>query len=707
MRIPFTFGRLLCVAGATVLGLALAACGGSDEAAPIGASTVTVGAGGGTLDGPGGVQVVVPAGALTAPTALSAAQSSARAPALPPGSAEIGPMFALTPHGTTFATPASARVPYDASQLPAGETPVLMKTNGAQTGWDVVAGANVSATALEGAITGFSWTVVVVPPKLPTIAVQPAPRSLVEPAPATFAVGATGPTLSGLLSFQWKRNGVAIAGAIASSFTTGPTSVAGDDGAVFSVDVTNLAGTVTSSDATLTVTAGIVAPAITSPPASTTVAIGAAATFSVVAIGTTPSYQWQRSDDSGATYAEIPGAAASTYTVSAAAAGDDNARFVVRVFNAAGSVTSSAATLTVTAAPAAVLGRISAGGRFSLAVNAAGAAYSWGNDLASQLGDGAPDANRSVPGPLALTSVRSVAAGMEYHGVAVRSDGTAWAWGYRGNVDCAVGSVASAPIQLAGAANVVAASAGYDHTLLLRGDGVVLSIGCNHSGQLGRSGSPAPMTPAAAVAGLPPIVAIAAGDGYSLALDGSGRVWSWGRSDPGNRTGAGSSHVPGLPAGLTSITAIAAGAEHALALRSDGSVLAWGSNRNGRLGDGTEVARSNPTPTLLTSQITAIAAGGDNSLALRSDGVVLSWGINETGQLGSGSSTPGFRPQPGAVIGLTDVVAIACGAGPGHGLALRRDGSLRAWGYNNAGQLGDGTTTARLAPVAVVGLNLN
>jgi len=354
------------------------------------------------------------------------------------------------------------------------------------------------------------------------------------------------------------------------------------------------------------------------------------------------------------------------------------------------------------------LGRISAGGRFSLAVNAAGVPHSWGNDSASQLGNGAPDANRNTAAPFGtLTDVRSLSAGEEYHGIAVRNDGTAWAWGYRGNVDCAVGSVAASPFKVDYATDILAASAGYDHTLLLRSDGRVLSFGCNHSGQLGRPGLPPPMTPLAIVQGLAAnIVAVAAGDGYSLALDANGDVWSWGRSNPSDRSGGGGP-TPVRLAGLSNVIAIAAANAHALALRRDGAVLAWGSNRNGKLGDGTEADRVVPTPTLLTSQITAIAAGGDNSLALRVDGTVLSWGINETGQLGSGSASPGYRPTPAPVVGLADVVAVSCGFGPGHSLALRRDGSVWAWGYNNAGQLGDGTNTARLAPVVVPGLNLN
>lgn len=148
--------------------------------------------------------------------------------------------------------------------------------------------------------------------------------------------------------------------------------------------------------------------------------------------------------------------------------------------------------------------------------------------------------------------------------------------------------------------------------------------------------------------------------------------------------------------------------DHALALKSDGSVWAWGSNRNGKLGDGTEIDRPAPTATLLTAGVTAICAGGDLSLALRADGTVISWGINETGQLGSGSSSPGFRPQPAPVVGLATVVAIACGSTQlSHALALLADGTVRGWGRNGEGQLGDGSRNSPLAPVVVTGLNLN
>ena len=675
----------------------LVACGGSGDEPPPNGTTMSISAAGGTLDGPGGTQLVVPAGALAQSTSVTVAQSGAGAPALPAGGIDVGSLFALTPHGTTFAVPATIRVPFDASRLGAGEVPTLWKTNAAQDGWEEVAGATVSGHVVQAQITSFSWVVVRTPLFAPLIGVQPAPQSVAEPATATFAVGATSLISSGPLAYQWRRNGVAIAGATGPSYTTGPTTVAADHAALYSVDVSNSVGTTASGSASLSVSSAPVTTAaltVTVTPAGGGT-VGSAPAGIACGADCTETYPLN-------TAVTLTATPATGFSFSAWSPNCP-----------AGAVTMSAGTActaTFVAAPVTPsgIGRIAAGGHFSLAVTAAGVPYSWGNDSAGQLGNGQPDANRNTPAAFGtLSNVRAVSAGREYPAVAVLQDGTAWAWGYRGNVDCAVGSVASTPFRVAGAANVVAASVGSDHTLLLRSDGVVLSYGCNHDGQLGRAGSPAPMSPAAPVAGLPTIVAVAAGDGYSLALDTSGRVWSWGRSDPGNRSGAGSNPAPGLPSGLTGIVAIAAGPEHALALRSDGSVLAWGSNRNGKLGDGTEVNRVTATPTLLTAQITAIAANADSSLALRTDGVVLAWGINETGQLGTGSGSPGYRPQPAPVSGLSDVVAISMGAGLGHALALRRDGSVWAWGHNDAGQLGDGSTSARLAPVQVPGLNLN
>ncbi len=160
---------------------------------------------------------------------------------------------------------------------------------------------------------------------------------------------------------------------------------------------------------------------------------------------------------------------------------------------------------------------------------------------------------------------------------------------------------------------------------------------------------------------------------------------------------------------------ISAGRGHSLALNPDGRVWAWGNNNQGQLGDGTQGMsapglsgtenRHEPVRVLDLTDVVSIGAGKMHSLALKSDGMVWAWGWNDFGQLGDG--TRGVfgnrnRSEPVRVLGLTDVVAIH--AGGGHSLALTSGGRVWAWGSNSSGQLGDGTTRSRNEPVHVSGL---
>ena len=174
----------------------------------------------------------------------------------------------------------------------------------------------------------------------PTISVQPANLTVTQPNSATFSVTASG---TAPLSFQWRRNGAAISGATSSSYVLDPTSAASDNGAQYSVVVSNIAGNITSATATLTVN---VAPGITTQPASITVNAPNSATFTVVASGTAPlSYQWRRNGSN------ISGATSASYVLNPTAGTDSGAQFSVVVTNAADSVTSANATLTVNVAP--------------------------------------------------------------------------------------------------------------------------------------------------------------------------------------------------------------------------------------------------------------------------------------------------------------------------------------------------------------------
>ena len=174
----------------------------------------------------------------------------------------------------------------------------------------------------------------------PSITTPPASQTVTAGQTASFGVAATG---TAPLSYQWYRNGTAISGAASSSYTTATTTTS-DNGAQFTVVVSNTAGTATSSAATLTVNSATVKPSITTPPASQTVTAGQTASFGVAATGTAPlSYQWYRNGTA------ISGAASSSYTTATTTTSDNGAQFTVVVSNTAGTATSSAATLSVTA----------------------------------------------------------------------------------------------------------------------------------------------------------------------------------------------------------------------------------------------------------------------------------------------------------------------------------------------------------------------
>ena len=190
----------------------------------------------------------------------------------------------------------------------------------------------------EGSVTSNAATLTVDPPVFaPTITSHPSSASVTVGDPASFTVVATG---TAPLSYQWRKGGVNISGATSATYNIAAT-VDGDAGSYTCV-VTNVAGSATSNAATLTVNTP---PAITSHPAAETAVIGAQVTFSVTATGTAPlTYQWRRNG------VDIAGATNSSYTVSSVE-GSHGGAYTVVVTNAAGSVTSDGAVLTIDSTP--------------------------------------------------------------------------------------------------------------------------------------------------------------------------------------------------------------------------------------------------------------------------------------------------------------------------------------------------------------------
>ncbi|HYN74757.1 MAG TPA: putative Ig domain-containing protein [Candidatus Limnocylindria bacterium] len=202
-------------------------------------------------------------------------------------------------------------------------------------------------------------------------------------------------------------------------------------------------------------------------------------------------------------------------------------------------------------------------------------------------------------------------------------------------------------------------------------------------------------TVAAGVAVLaPPASAAVSGQVWTVGLGSDGQL---GSGSTANRTAF------GVVSGLTDVAEIAGGREHVVARTNGGQVWAWGDVSKGAVGDGSAMstaATDRRAPVQVLTGATGIGTGHYHSLAVLADGTVRSWGYNNYGQLGNGSTTG--RSTPGVVTGLSGVASVFGGRDMSY--ALLTSGSLRAWGNNPNGELGDGTTTQRRTPVAVSGI---
>jgi len=373
----------------------------------------------------------------------------------------------------------------------------------------------------------------------------------------------------------------------------------------------------------------IAQPRILVQPQDRTVLNGANVQFAVVASGTPPlSYQWRLNGTNIVT--------ATGSSLNLTAQKELQGIYDVVISNAFGTVTSFPRRLFLSPGRVVAWGwndygqtivppglsdvvSISGGELHSLALRSDGTVFAWGAVGASNGDQGSLDFGQAIVPP-GLSNIVAIAAG-GYHNLVLRSDGTVAAWG-AGTNDPST-SVNSAALSFGqnvvpyGLSNVVAIAGSLNSSLALKSDGTVLAWGNNWYGQTN------------VPAGLSNVVSVSAGDYHFLALKADGTVVSWGAS-------LSSGPIVPFP-GLSNVVAIAANGNHSLALKNDNTIVGWGDNSYGVCFP----------PPQATNSI-AIAASFDTSLALKNDGTIVVWGSNQFGEL----SVPN---------GLTNVAAIACG----------------------------------------------
>ena len=340
---------------------------------------------------------------------------------------------------------------------------------------------------------------------------------------------------------------------------------------------------------------------------------------------------------------------------------------------------------------------LAAGEEHVLALKEDGSLWSWGRNRRGQLGLGDPDVidEQHTPARVGSDENWSAIAAGSVHSLALKDDGTLWAWGRNRDGQLGFGDPdfdeQHTPAQVGADDDWAVVAAREEHSLAIKNDGTLWAWGDNGDGQLGLGDDDERYEPEQ-VGADEDWVAVVAGDEHTLAIKQDGSLWAWGYNGDG-QLGLGDDEDRYVPVRVGSDydwVFVVAGEESTIAGKSDGSLWGWGENSDCQLG--TEYCEYVPDiiPPLPEMSFTTVIPGGNFTLAFDLDGAYWAWGNNSRGQLGLGDIGPGtsrFEPEQ-ADHGL-DWEFLKAGRSQ-HVLALAADGTLWSWGDNTYGQLGLG-----------------
>jgi alpha-tubulin suppressor-like RCC1 family protein len=332
----------------------------------------------------------------------------------------------------------------------------------------------------------------------------------------------------------------------------------------------------------------------------------------------------------------------------------------------------------------------------------------WGDNSLSQLGDNSATTPTLPVNPYgASQGISQMAAGSTHTCIIVNGGVKCWGLNSAGQIGDNSTTDRHIPTSVYGlTAGAQTLSAGNLYSCSLVNGGVQ----CWGDNSLGQTGQSSPTTgnivPASVYSLTSEVQMMASGKNQSCALVNGG-VKCWGSNvsgQLGNNTTGGSSALPVSVTNLTAnVNSIAVGESHACALVG-GGVKCWGSNSKGQLGDNSTTDSSIPVAVtgLSSGGVTAIAAGSSHTCALVNGGVQC-WGYNASGQLGDNSTTDSLVPVQVTALSAAGVTTVVTGAS--HSCAISQ-GGIQCWGDNSSGQIGANSVTASfLVPTAVLGLS--
>jgi alpha-tubulin suppressor-like RCC1 family protein len=354
--------------------------------------------------------------------------------------------------------------------------------------------------------------------------------------------------------------------------------------------------------------------------------------------------------------------------------------------------------------------RLRAGGDHACLLRKDGNVSCWGQGASGELGDGGGVARSTLEVVAGIPiPVTDLALG-DSHTCVVASGGAVWCWGANASGQLGDGTTFSRalPGAVSGIDDAIAVVAGGAFTCALRATHTVACWGKNTSGELGQGASGEPVLLPAAIPQLADVDLLTAADRHACAATPAGELYCWGSNSQGE-LGDGTStdrslptRVAALQPGGGNLTALAAGVAHTCAIAA-GQIYCWGANQLGERGDGNDATTAAPTPPSLVSAlggVTDIAAAGHHTCAIEENGTAWCWGANQAGQLGEGTTTNIGVPVPVSQLGA----AAALAAGDSFSCALRRDGTVWCWGDDRLGQLGTGSRVDRVTPTEVAHL---